>query len=137
MNNCQRGSSIKTLIISFPEMSDRLQQFSCCCLSVLYQCVLTQLSQPPTSCNSEQRGYRLHPVLFQFSCMTPKKVESASIETRAWGLFGITSSSSSSWCSCTIPAVWHVLAGVASGISCRQRNSSVDVVSGELQLRII
>lgn len=38
-----------------------------------------------------------HPqrALFQFSCMTPKNVESASMETRARGLHGITSSSSS------------------------------------------
>lgn len=39
----------------------------------------------------------------QCSCMTPKKVESASIEIRAWGLFGITSSSSSSRYSLTMP----------------------------------
>lgn len=44
-----------------------------------------------------------HPLraLFQFSPMTPKNVES---ETRAWGLHGITSSTSSPWCSCTPPA---------------------------------
>ena len=56
-----------------------------------------------TSC--EQR-YHLHAVLFQFSCMTPKKVASASMEMRTLsmrGLSGITNSSSSSWCSCTMP----------------------------------
>ena len=80
-------------------MSHWFQQFSCCCHFVLYQHVPTQLSQLPTSCRNEL----VIAASFQFSCMTPKKVESASIETRAWGLSGITSSSSSSWCSCTIP----------------------------------
>lgn len=63
----------------------------------------TAQCQFPTSC---QQRYHLHTVLFQFSCMTPKKVASASMETRTLsmrGLSGITNSSSSSRCSCTMP----------------------------------
>lgn len=99
------GSSFMKFIMYFPEIKERSQQFSCCCHSVLYQHPLTQLSvsslHPATTSCTVHRP--IHTVLFQFSCMTPKKVESASIEMRAWGRSGITNSSSSSWCSCTMP----------------------------------
>jgi len=96
-------SSLKKFIIYFPGINNGFQQFSCSCRSVLYQRLLTQVCVFPTSCYSEVDTYHPHTVSFQFNRMTPKKVESSSIEMRAFGRKGITSSSSSSWSNCTVP----------------------------------